>query len=736
MSRSGSGSLEAARLALMTAYGTQLRPRQNQLLAHSRSAALVTNMAGELAGPRDGFFLEACRLISVAILRIDGQQPEAFSAARVGATSILAHGRAQTDRDLLEDALFTQTEWAISGERLRLQLRLTNHAPHRRRAFSLSLELQADFADFQETQEGSRQQCAEVETRWDEAARVLRFDYRHPEIPISTLVALRSASLPLSWSDGRFETKGELGPQEQLTWEFEVSREPARLPGATLAPAKDSIEPPKAPRLRTSNPTVARAWETAVADLRALPLGVDKGPHALAAGVPLYLHFFGRDTLTAGWQALLAGPEYLRDALLLNAELQGTRVDDAFDEQPGRMIHEVRAGPLSLLGKDSLLHNYSDYATPPDFVAMLGQYYAWTADRETTKRLLPAAWRALDWLERDGDLDHDGFLEYVTRSPHGVKNQGWKDAPDSIVDDDGNIAENPLATSELQGYWFAALQIGALLAATVARDYRLALRLRNRARRLREQFNATFWLEDQGHYALALDSRKRPIRAAGSNDAHLLVTGIVPRERAVRMVERLFQPDIFTGWGIRTLSSEHAAYNPFSYHRGSVWPVEHGTFALGLARYGFWDELGRLAKAVFDACELFEEYRLPEVLGGLQRDESGSHPGIYPDACSPQAWTASTIVMLVQSLLGLNPLAPTHTAFLDPHLPAWLPELRLSGVRIGQSTMNIHAWRDRSGSTKYRVSKRGSRLLVLRQPPPQDPSGTLGARLRGLIPHG
>ena len=719
----------------MPAYGTQLRPRQNQLLAHSGTAALVTNMAGLIEGPQDGFFLDACRLLSVAILRLDGKQPEVFSAARVGPAGVLAHGQSHDDGDLLEDALFTSVQWTVSRNALRLSMRLTNHAPSRRRRFLLSLELQADFADFQETQKGSREQCAPVDARWNESSRQLRFDYKHAELPLSTVVTVLSAGYPLRWADGDFQSEAELGPQQEIAWELEFVREPKELPGAVLSHSRPAFRPPEAPRLTTSNATVARAWETAVADLQALPLGVDGAPLALAAGVPLYLHFFGRDTLTAGWQALLAAPEYLRDALLLNAKLQGTKIDDAFDEQPGRMIHEVRAGPLSLLGQDSLLHNYSDYATPPDFVAMLGQYYSWTADTATTKRLLPAAWRALEWLERYGDLDGDGFLEYVTRSPHGVKNQGWKDAPDSIVDDDGNIAENPLATSELQGYWFAALQIGALLAGSVGRDYGLAWRLRKRATRLRQQFNASFWLEDEGHYALALDANKRPIRAAGSNDAHLLVTGIVPRERAVRLVRRLFEPDIFTGWGIRTLTSRHPAYNPFSYHRGSVWPVEHGTFALGLARYGFWDELGRLAKGLFDASELFEEYRLPEVLGGLQRDNVGSHPGIYPDSCSPQAWTASTVVMIIQALLGLHPLAPARVTSLDPHLPDWLPDLRLSGVRIGHSTMDIHAWRDDRGATKYRVTKDGGRMVVLRQPPPQDPAGTFATRLLRLVPH-
>jgi glycogen debranching enzyme len=539
----------------------------------------------------------------------------------------------------------------------------------------------------------------------------------------------------LAWADGRFAGDARLGPGECATWALGISREPPALPQSAVQYTAAVPRPPVAPRLTSPNSAVAKAWETAVADLASLPLGLESAPYALAAGVPLYVHFFGRDTLTAGWQALLAAPEYLRDALVANAALQGEQTDDWLDEQPGKMIHEVRTGPLSLLGNDPLLRYYGDYATPPDFVAMLAQYWTWTADTATVRKLLPAAWRALDWLERDGDLDGDGFLEYVTRSSAGVKNQGWKDAPESVVDDAGKIAANPLATSELQGYWYAALQLGALLAAVVSRDFLYAARLGARARRLRRQFNKQFWLEDEGHYALALDREKRPIRAAGSNDAHLLVTGIVPRERARRLVNRLFEPDIFTGWGIRTLSSDHPAYNPFSYHRGSVWPVEHGTFALGLARYGFWDELGLLARAVFDAAALCPEHRLPEVLGGLQRDGNDSLPGVYPNACSPQAWSASTVVMLVQALLGLNPAAPLAAAFVDPHLPAWLPNLRLDGVRIGAATVDLQAWRTSSGTTSFRVTRRDGRLAVLRQPPPNDPRGKLFRRLAGLVPH-
>ncbi len=718
----------------MGTHGTQLRPRPSQLIAHVSTSMLLTSLDGEIRGGTDGYYIDGARLLSKLTILVNGTSPETFSGGRPRPVEIVVHGRLQEDGDLLNDALFSKLNWLLGPNGLCLRLTLMNYAPQRTRRFELSMTMAADFADFHEASTGSRQQKADVAMEWDERARELRLSYLHPELPLSCVVQAVPAGNELHWRDGTFIATGTIGPQSSLVWQFDISREPAMLPDAVLARLRNTHGSTPTPRLQTVNPNVALAWRTAVGDLQSLRLGIAAGPEALGAGVPLYQHFFGRDSLTAGWQALLVGPEFLRDALLINASLQGERVDDQHDEQPGKMIHQVRTGPLSLLGHDALRKYFGDYATPPDFVAMLAEYFLWTGDTTTTRALLPAAWRALTWLDRYGDVDGDGFVEYLTRSPQGVKNQGWKDAPDSVVDDSGNIAENPLATSELQGYWYAALELGAFLAAWVARDFGLAHRLHRRARRLKRQFNDAFWLENEGHYAQALDSQKRPIRAAGSNDAHLLVTGIVPRERAVRVVQRLLEPDMFTGWGIRTLSSKHPAHNPFSYHRGSVWPVEHGTLALGLAAYGLWDELGTIARCVFEASALFEEHRLPEVLGGLQRDESGSHPGTYPGASSPQAWSASTIPMLLQSLLGFHPIAPIGVVTLDPHLPTWLPELRLTGVRVGRSEIDIHAWRDRGGQTRFQVRKRGPRLLILRQPPPQDPRGNLSTRLKGLLP--
>jgi glycogen debranching enzyme len=472
------------------------------------------------------------------------------------------------------------------------------------------------------------------------------------------------------------------------------------------------------PRLTSSNATVTKAWETAVRDLASLPYGLPDAPATPTAGLPLYLQFFGRDSLTIGWQSLVATPTLLRDALVANAARQGTRIDDWLDEEPGKMIHQARNGPLSVLGENPFLRYYGDWATPPDFLVMLGQYLSWTDDRETVHRLLPAARAALDWGFRFGDPDGDGFLEYDTRSAKGVKNQGWKDSHDAVIDETGRIIPNPIATSEIQAYWYAALQQAAFVFVMFG-DAGYAAELLREAVRLRSRFNRAFWMADLGAYAMGLDRDKRQIRTIGSNDGHLLASGIVPARRGRRLAARLMAPDMFSGWGIRTLSAEHAAFNPFSYHRGSVWPVEQGTIGFGFARYGCWEQLHQLARGVFHSTELFIEHRLPEVIGGVQRDELHPHPGIYPRSCEPQGWSASAIVQLVQALLGMVAFAPAGLMVVDPHLPDWLPALRLSGLRVGEASLDITFERTPRGRTTWRVLDRHGWVRIVRQPPPQ-----------------
>ncbi len=468
---------------------------------------------------------------------------------------------------------------------------------------------------------------------------------------------------------------------------------------------------------------MAAAWTTAVGDLADLPLGEEPGPSAPMAGLPIYQQIFGRDTLTVSWQALLAGPTMLRDSLRLNAAYVGQRIDDWRDEEPGKLLHQARHGPLSLLDIDPFREYYGDFATGPDFLVFLGQYLAWTGDRDTVRELLPTARRVIEWIDRYGDLDRDGFLEYETRSSAGVKNQGWKDSDTAIVDEHGNVVANPIAPSELQGYLYAALRHGAL-AFAAGGDRAFAAGLVRRAAALRRRFHAAYWMQGQRCYALALGPDKEQVRSVNSNDGHLLASGIVPVKHAAAVAHRLLAPDMFSGWGIRTLSADHPAYNPFSYHRGSVWPVEAGTTALGLARYGRWAELHRLAEATFAAAALFEGHRLPEVISGLPRDEAHPHPGVYPNACSPQAWSASGVIALVQALLCLRPAALLRTIVVDPHLPDWLPDLELYGVQVGRATFDLTVRRHRRGRVSVRTH--GDHITVLRQP-------TFQARATALI---
>ncbi|MCC6382665.1 MAG: amylo-alpha-1,6-glucosidase, partial [Dehalococcoidia bacterium] len=348
------------------------------------------------------------------------------------------------------------------------------------------------------------------------------------------------------------------------------------------------------------------------------------------------------------------------------------------------------------------------------------------------RSLLPALRKVLAWIDRYGDRDGDGFLEYRTRSPVGVKHQGWKDSDDAVVMGDGSNVDPPVAACEIQGYWYAGLQLAAL-ACFFCGERVLAGRLLWRARRLKERFNRRFWLEREQFVPMGLDASGRPIDAVSSNPGPLLITGVLPGDRGRLVARRLLQPEMFSGWGVRTLASDNPFYNPFSYHRGSVWPVEQGTIAFGLARYGCWEELHRLAEGVFALSELFVGNRLPEVVSGLPRDDQHPHPGIYPYSCEPQGWSASAVVMVVQALLGLHPVAPLRTLFVDPHLPPWLPELSLEGVRVGHALVDLHCRRTAAGKTACRVVHREGRVLVLRQPPP-NAGLLLGRRLRGLLP--
>ncbi|MBD0292952.1 MAG: hypothetical protein ICV70_05200 [Jiangellaceae bacterium] len=700
----------------------QLRVRPDLLYVASGWSTLVTDVHGRItgAGPQ-GFFARNTRVLSRERITVNGREAVPFTTANVGAHAQLSYAELADGDTMPPRGVYLMIEQFL-GEGLRSRLTALSFADQVITA-QLRIEVDSDFADIEEAESGQRRQHGDVIARWHPDTNELRLDYAHPKLRPATAVQVH-APAPVSYTDrATFTVDLKIEPHDAAA--VNVLVEPI-LEGKRLAAPPPTYMEPGDPaararatltgevtRLSSSNPDVAVAWQTAVEDLAALPLGEPPGPTAPIAGLPIYQQIFGRDTLTASWQALLAGPTMLRDSLRLNAAHVGRRIDDWRDEEPGKLLHQARHGPLSLLGVDPFTGYYGDWATGPDFLVFLGQYLAWTGDLPTVRELIPVARQVVDWLNRYGDLDRDGFLEYHCRSSAGVKNQGWKDSDTAIVDEHGLVVDNPIAPSELQGYWYAALRHGALAFAAVG-DRAFAAGLARRAATLRRRFHRAYWMPDHGCYAMALGPDHAQVRSVNSNDGHLLAAGIVPARLAPTVARRLFAPDMFSGWGVRTLSAHHPAYNPFSYHRGSVWPVEAGTIGIGLARYGCWTQLHRLAEATFAAAAMFEGHRLPEVIGGLPRDDAYPHPGVYPRACSPQAWSASAIIALVQALLALRPAAPVRTVLIDPHLPDWLPDLHLEGVHIGDAIIDLTVRRTRGGRVSVRST--GDRVAVVRQP--------------------
>jgi glycogen debranching enzyme len=388
------------------------------------------------------------------------------------------------------------------------------------------------------------------------------------------------------------------------------------------------------------------------------------------------------------------------------------------------MIHEVRRGPLSDLELIPQRGYYGTQTTSAMFVVMLSEYWHWTGDTSALVRYRDAALRALEWARVYGDRDRDGFLEYERRAPFGLKNQGWKDSDEAIRYPDGRIVENPIATVEEQAfYWLALRRMAEILVAldeSARADEFVA-----HAAGLRAQWHDTFWMPDEHFYAMAIGPDKQPVGSIGSNPGHALAAGLVPAAHAEQCAARLMAPDMFSGWGIRTLSSTHPSYNPLAYHLGSVWPVENATFALGFKRYGLDAHLERLATAMCDAVAHFRSYRLPEAIGGHGREDTPV-PTVYPESNSPQAWSASAVVMLVQTLLGIYPFAPAHVlALVRPRLPEWLPTVTLRNIRVGGATASIRFERGRDGSTAFDVIDTKGPLFIVEMPPPQevDPAG-------------
>jgi glycogen debranching enzyme len=493
------------------------------------------------------------------------------------------------------------------------------------------------------------------------------------------------------------------------------SARPAPRPRRTLHAALSDLERADrewqagCARIETDNELFQSVMSASVRDLHALLTPADGG-RLPAAGIPWYVAPFGRDSLLSAYEALLLNPGIARETLKVLAALRAREDEPWRDAEPGKILHELRAGELARAGLIPHTPYYGSVDATALFVMLAAAYFRWTGDLETLAALHPALDAALEWMDRYGDLDGDGFVEYQRRSPAGLENQGWKDSHDSVVHADGSLADGPIALVEVQGYvHLAKLRIAEVYEALGQPDR--ARELRKQADMLREQFNQAFWMPREGFFALALDGRKHQVQSVTSNPGHCLYCDIVDQDKAGAVTERLMAEDMFSGWGIRTLAASSRAYNPMSYHNGSVWPHDNAIIAAGLKRYGYDEATVKIATAIFDIASRSRDYRLAELYCGFER-RAGSEVVGYPVACMPQAWAAAAPFMLMQAMLGLTTHAPSKTlSVIRPQLPGWLGRVEMRNLRIGEARVGL-AFTQSDGITGFSLLEQDGELTV------------------------
>ena len=440
--------------------------------------------------------------------------------------------------------------------------------------------------------------------------------------------------------------------------------------------------------IETSDEFFNEALSQSVSDLHALT--VPEGSlRVIAAGIPWYAVPFGRDSLITAYQALPICPDLARDSLIYLAAWQGKKIDAYTEEEPGKIPHEMRYGEMAITGEIPHRPYYGSIDATPLFIIVLQEYMQWTDDRETALKLLPAAEAALAWMEKYGDRDGDGFLEYERKTPSGLRNQGWKDSTDGVCWEDGRPCEPPIALIEVQGYALDAYRRMALLYRQLGVRGKAATLL-VKAQRLARLIDEKFWIEEKGFFGVALDGAKKLSPTITSNPGHLLWSGAISHARAKACLEVLTGPAMYSGWGIRTLAEGQRAYNPLSYHNGTIWPHDNSLIAMGFGSYGFAHDAGKVLDGLYHASQHFRHRRLPELFCGMER-RPGEFPVHYPVACTPQAWSSAAFFLMLRASLGLYPDAPRGKLTVkNPHLAPWVSEVKIRRMKIGKTSVDLH----------------------------------------------
>nr|WP_240940277.1 glycogen debranching N-terminal domain-containing protein [Planosporangium flavigriseum] len=574
-------------------------------------------------------------------------------------------------------------------------------------SIQLRLAVGTDFADLFEIKDVVADRSARITREHAPDGSRLGFSYRNQSFEASTEVR---ADPPASRVDG-----------DDLVWDIKLGRNHRWCCELTVPLHQGPTDIPptrrhfgeifrefahdlcaqwetKAPVLHTDSELLRDVIHKSMQDLLALRMQqrTEEGRSIVlpAAGLPWFLTLFGRDTLITAYQTMLFGPDLARGALLKLASHQGRVVDDFTDQEPGKILHEVRSGELTRLGL--MPHNpyYGTIDATQLWLILLSEYWRWTLDDDFVRRLRDNAYAALRWIDEYGDRDGDGYVEYATRSSQGLGNQCWRDSWNGVQSADGTIPVLPIATCETQGYTYDAKLRMAQLAEGPLDEPEVARKLRKQAADLYERFNRDFWIDERGgYYALGLDGDKHRIDSMTSNMGQLLWSGIVPHERAATMARQLMSEQMFSGWGVRTTSTAERGYSPIGYHTGTVWPHDNSLIAHGLARYGFRDEANRIITAMLQASE-FSQYRLPEAFSGYDRS-FGRVPVRYPTASSPQAWATAAPVLFVRTMLGVD--APDGELVVDPAVPAEIEWIELIGMHADGRKWNVRA----TGSTAH-----------------------------------
>jgi glycogen debranching enzyme len=660
-------------------------------LVEGSSFAIAAQTGDFEPGTPQGLFFLDTRFLSQWQLTIDGETPEALGVAvpePFAATFVQ-----QARRPGGQGGDFVILRKRYIGRGMREDLIVQNYGPELVRCV-LRLTIAADFADLFEVKKG--QVSAHREFRQEFTGHHLVFEARRAGMSRGLRIAFSEP--PLSGPQLAMWDVN-VAPHEQ--WQLcvhmvliidERDVEPHYRCGQ---PVEDALPHERlvrwrqdVPRVQTDHAPLATAVTRAAEDLGSLRMfDLEQGGRpVVAAGAPWYMTLFGRDSLLTAWMALLVDPDLALGVLQTLAAFQGRDVNPVTEEQPGRILHEVRFGAVASAWLGGQSCYYGSVDATPLFVMVLGELRRWGLAEAEVYRLLPYADRALTWIEEFGDRDGDGYVEYLRATDSGMPHQGWKDSSDGIRFANGTFAQPPIALCEVQGYVYAAYVARAHFAEE-AGDAETADRYAGRAADLKQRFNRDFWLDDRGWFALGLDADKRQIDALASNMGHCLWTGIVAEEHAALVAERLGSPELFSGWGIRTLATSMAAYDPVSYHNGSVWPHDNALIAAGLMRYGFVEEAQQVILALLDTATVGGG-RLPELFCGFARTVVDL-PVQYPTSCSPHAWAAAAPLLFLRTLLRFDPWVPGGTLAVAPALPQPIRRLQVDGIPLAGSRVTV-----------------------------------------------